>query len=176
MIIAVIGESHARPHIAKLAEEVGRELARQNIDLVCGGMGGVMEAACRGAKAEGGTTIAILAGSDPLQSNDYIDIPILTGLGYARNVIVVKTGMAVIAIGGAYGTLSEIGHALAEDIPVIGLQTWALTRSAEPPDTSITIASNPTDAVQKAIRAANHRFQAFERRRNADKDPFDSLS
>lgn len=149
MIIAVIGESHARPHIAKLAEEVGRELARRKIDLVCGGMGGVMEAACRGAKAEGGTTIAILASSDPLQSNDYIDIPILTGLGYTRNVIVIKTGMAVIAVGGAYGTLSEIGHALAEDIPVIGLQTWALTRSAEPPDTSITIASNPTDAVQK---------------------------
>jgi uncharacterized protein (TIGR00725 family) len=164
MIIAVIGESHARPHIAKLAEEVGRELARRKIDLVCGGMGGVIEAACRGAKAEGGTTIAILAGSDPLQSNDYIDIPILTGLGYARNVIVVKTGMAVIAVGGAYGTLSEIGHALAEDIPVIGLQTWTLTRSGEDPDTSIIIVSDPDAAVHKAIRAAEDRLQALERR------------
>ena len=132
LIIAVIGEGNARPHIAELAEEVGRELARRNIDLVCGGMDGVMEAACRGAKSEGGRTIAILAGSDPQQANDYVDIPILTGLGYARNVIVVKTGMAVIAVGGAYGTLSEIGHALAEDIPVIGLETWALTRSGEP--------------------------------------------
>ena len=164
MIIAVIGESHARPHIAELAEEVGRELARRKIDLVCGGMGGVMEAACRGAKSAGGRTIAILAGSDPLQSNDYIDIPILTGLGYARNVIVVKTGMAVIAVGGAYGTLSEIGHALAEDIPVIGLETWALTRSGEPPDTAIITASDPTDAVEKAIRAAQARLQAFEHR------------
>lgn len=165
MIIAVIGESHARPHIAELAEEVGRELARRKIDLVCGGMGGVMEAACRGAKSEGGITIAILAGSDPLQSNDYIDIPILTGLGYARNVIVVKTGMAVIAVGGAYGTLSEIGHALAENIPVIGLETWTLTRSSESPDTSIIIASSPTDAVEKAVCAAKDRMEVFERRR-----------
>ena len=165
MIIAVIGESDARPHIAELAEQVGRELARRKIDLVCGGMGGVMEAACRGAKSEGGRTIAILAGSDPLQRNDYIDIPILTGLGYARNVIVVKTGMAVIAVGGAYGTLSEIGHALAEDIPVIGLETWRLTRSGEDADTSITIASDPTDAVDKAVRAAEDRLEAFERPR-----------
>ncbi len=177
MIIAVIGESHARPHIAELAEEVGRELARRKIDLVCGGMGGVMEAACRGAKSEGGRTIAILAGSDPLQSNDYIDIPILTGLGYARNVIVVKTGMAVIAVGGAYGTLSEIGHALAEDIPVIGLQTWALTRSGEPPDTAIITASDPTDAVEKAVHAAQARLQAFKRRRlDSDKDRFGGFS
>ena len=173
MIIAVIGESDARPHIAELAERVGRELARRNIDLVCGGMGGVMEAACRGAKSEGGRTIAILAGSDPLRANDYIDIPILTGLGYARNVIVVKTGMAVIAVGGAYGTLSEIGHALAEDIPVIGLQTWALTRSGENPDTSITTASDPKDAVEKAIRAAEDRLQAFRQRQFASGDgPF----
>ena len=177
MIIAVIGESAARPHIAELAEEVGRELARRKIDLVCGGMGGVMEAACRGAKSAGGRTIAILAGSDPLQSNDYIDIPILTGLGYARNVIVVKTGMAVIAVGGAYGTLSEIGHALAEDIPVIGLQTWNLTRSGEPPDTAIITASNPTDAVEKAIQAAQARLQAFELHRlTPEEDRFAGLS
>ena len=165
MIIAVIGESHARPHIAQLAEQVGRELARRKIDLVCGGMDGVMEAACRGAKSEGGTTIAILAGSDPLQANDYIDIPILTGLGYARNAIVVKTGMAVIAVGGAYGTLSEIGHALAENIPVIGLETWGLTRAGESPDTAMIIASDPSDAVEKAIRAGEDRLKAFEQRR-----------
>ena len=161
MIIAVIGESHARPHIARLAEEVGRELALRKIDVVCGGTDGVMEAACRGAKSEGGRTIAILAGSDPQQANDYVDIPILTGLGYARNVIVVKTGMAVIAVGGAYGTLSEIGHALAEDIPVIGLETWGLTRSGESPDTAIITASDPTDAVNKAVCAAKDRLRAF---------------
>ena len=177
LIIAVIGESNARPHIAELAEKVGRELARRKIDLVCGGTGGVMEAACRGAKSEGGRTIAILAGSDPLQANEYIDIPILTGLGYARNVIVVKTGMAVIAVGGAYGTLSEIGHALAEDIPLIGLETWGLARSGEPADTSISIASDPTDAVAKAVRAAEDRLEAItEMRLTEGKDPFGGYS
>ena len=177
MIIAVIGESDARPHIAGLAEEVGRELARRKIDLVCGGEGGVMEAACRGAKSDGGRTIAILAGSDPLQRSDYIDIPILTGLGYARNVIVVKTGMAVIAVGGAYGTLSEIGHALAENIPVIGLQTWGLTRSGEPPDTAIITASDPSDAVEKAVRAAEDRLEAImEMRLMEGKDRFGGFS
>ena len=177
MIIAVIGESNARPHIAKLAEEVGRELARRKIDLVCGGMDGVMEAACRGAKSEGGRTIAILAGGDPRQSNDYIDVPVLTGLGYARNVIVVKTGMAVIAVGGAYGTLSEIGHALAEDIPVIGLETWNLTRSGEPPDTAIITASDPSDAVEKAIQAAEDRLEGFERLSlDSSKDRFGGFS
>ena len=85
--------------------------------------------------------------------------------------------MAVIAVGGAYGTLSEIGHALAEDIPVIGLQTWNLTRSGEPPDTAITTATNPTDAVEKAIRAAQARLQAFQRHRpNPDKAPSDGFS
>ena len=173
MIIAVIGESSARPHIAELAEQVGRELARREITLVCGGYGGVMEAACRGAKSAGGTTIAILAGSDPFQGNRYIDIPILTGLGYARNIIVVKTGMAVIAVGGAYGTLSEIGHALAEDIPVIGLETWQFTRFGESANTSVTMASDPADAVEKAVRAANARLEAFHRRHpDSDKDRF----
>ena len=161
MIIAVIGESDARPHIAELAERVGRELARRKMDLVCGGTDGVMEAACRGAKAEGGRTIAILAGSEPPLGSDYIDIPILTGLGYARNVIVVKTGMAVIAVGGAYGTLSEIGHALAEDVPVIGLETWGLARSGEEPDDAIIVASDPADAVEKAVRAARERVEGF---------------
>ncbi len=176
MIIAVIGESHARPHIAELAEQVGRQLARRGITLVCGGLGGVMEAACRGAKFEGGTTVGILPGNDPLLHNDYIDIPIITGVGYARNSIVVKTGISVIAVGGAYGTLSEIGHALAEDIPVIGLHTWNLTRSGESSDTAIITATDPADAVQKAIHAAQSRLQAFQRRRpNPDNPPFDSF-
>ena len=124
MIIGVVGEGTARPHIAELAEQVGRELALRGVTIVCGGLGGVMLAACKGAKSAGGTTIGILPGDNPLAGNEYLDIPILTGMGYARNVIVAKTGMAVIAVGGAYGTLSEIGHALGEDIPVIGLETW----------------------------------------------------
>jgi uncharacterized protein (TIGR00725 family) len=112
-----------------------------------------MEAACRGAKSSGGTTIGILPGSDPSEANEYIDIPIMTGIGFARNVIVVKTGRAAIAIGGAYGTLSEIAHALGDRTPVIGLQTWDLPKI---PDLGIEITSavDPIDAVDKAVAAA----------------------
>ena len=162
MIIGVIGEGTARPHIAELAEQVGRELALRGVTIVCGGLGGVMLAACKGAKSAGGTTIGILPGDNPLAGNEYVDIPILTGMGYARNVIVAKTGMAVIAVGGAYGTLSEIGHALGEDIPVIGLDTWDLSRAGFP-DTSITVASDPVDAVERAIAAAERRLESLAR-------------
>ena len=157
MIISVIGESNARPHIAALAEQVGVELAERGVAIVCGGLGGVMEAACKGAKSAGGTTIGILPGDSPLAANDYIDIPIITGMGYARNSVVVKTGMAVVAVGGAYGTLSEIGHALGDGAPVIGLQTWELTRGDEL-DSSIIRASDAADAAEKAIAAANARL------------------
>ena len=160
MIIGVIGEGTARPHIAELAEQVGRELALRGVTIVCGGLGGVMLAACKGAKSAGGTTIGILPGDNPLGGNEYVDIPILTGMGYARNVIVAKTGMAVIAVGGAYGTLSEIGHALGEDIPVIGLKTWELSRAGSS-DTSITVATDPADAVDKAIAAAKRRLESL---------------
>ena len=158
LIISVIGESNARPHIAALAEQVGVELAQRGITIVCGGLGGVMEAACRGAKSAGGTTIGILPGDSPLSANDYIDIPIITGMGYARNSVVAKTGIAVVAVGGAYGTLSEIGHALGDGVPVIGLETWELTRSGEAADRAIIRATDAADAAQKAIAAAKQRL------------------
>lgn len=156
MIISVIGAGEARPEIAKLAEEVGVELARRGATVVCGGLTGVMEAVCKGAKSAGGTTIGILPGNDPRAANRWVDIPICTGMGYARNVIVVKTGRAVIAVDGAYGTLSEIGHALGDGIPVIGLKTWDLSRNGET-DGGIEIASRPAEAVGKALRAAERR-------------------
>ena len=156
MIISVIGAGEPPDEIAGLAERVGEELARRGITLVCGGLGGVMEAACKGAKSGGGTTIGILLGSDPEAANRWVDFPICTGLTYARNVIVVKTGRAVIAVGGAFGTLSEIGHAVAEDIPVIGLNTWELSRDGAV-DRSIVIADDPVDAVDKAVQAAERR-------------------
>ena len=152
----MIGEGRATPEIADLAEQVGRELASRDVQIVCGGLGGVMEAACKGAKSAGGTTIGILPGSYPDECNSWVDIPICTGLGYARNVIVVRAGRAVIAVGGAYGTLSEIGHALSDGIPVIGLNTWAVARNGID-DQSILIATDPVDAVTKAIEAANNR-------------------
>ena len=159
LIIAVIGASEPDDDIADLAEQVGAELGRRGIVLVCGGLGRVMEAACRGAKAAGGTTIGILPGDDPEAANPWVDIPICTGLSYARNVIIVKTGRAVIAGGGAYGTLSEIGHALGENVPVIGLSTWEMARGGIPDD-SIIVATDPRDAVEKAVAAAHQRDPA----------------
>ena len=151
--IAVIGGGQCSKGEAKLAEEVGRELARRGVILVCGGLGGVMEAACRGASSEGGTTIGILPGDDSQAANPYVQIPIVTGLGYARNLAVVKSAQAVIAVGGSYGTLSEISHALQNDIPVIGLNTWSLSRNNQQ-DKSIIPAQSPTEAVDKALDLA----------------------
>ena len=157
MIISVIGSSRPlnQEHV-DLAEGVGRELAKRGVTVVCGGLDGIMEAVCRGAKAEGGTTIGILPGRDTKDANVYVDIPIVTTMGFSRNVIVVNTGEAVIAVGGAFGTLSEIGHALGDGIPVIGLKTWPLTHTGDgkPIDGAITQASSPLDAVVKAINAA----------------------
>ena len=151
--VAVIGGGQYSKEEAKIAEEVGRQLARRGTILVCGGLGGVMEAACKGASLEGGTTIGILPGDDSRAANPYVQIPIVTGLGEARNVIVVKSAQAIIAIGGSYGTLSEISHALKSGIPVIGLNTWSLSRNNQQ-DSSIIPAQSPTEAVDKALDLA----------------------
>ncbi len=150
--ISVIGASEPTDEAIYMAEDVGRGLALRGVALVTGGLGGIMEAACRGAKTVGGTTIGILPGSDPEEANKYVDIKICTGIGYARNSIVVKSGSAVIAIDGAYGTLSEIAHALGDNIPVIGLTTWSISRRGEI-DRSIVVANDANDAVDKAIEA-----------------------
>ncbi|MFC1914869.1 TIGR00725 family protein [Chloroflexota bacterium] len=149
-IIAVIGGGQASARETKLAEEVGRELARNDVILVCGGLGGVMEAACRGAQSEGGVTIGILPGENRRAANPSVQIPIVTGMGYARNVAVVKSAQAVIAIDGSFGTLSEIGHALQSGIPVVGLNTWSLSRNGKE-DKSIILAKNPAEAVNIAL-------------------------
>ncbi|MFC1908853.1 LOG family protein, partial [Chloroflexota bacterium] len=109
-----------------------------------------MEAACKGASDEGGITIGILPGESRQAANPYVQIPIVTGIGYARNVAVVKSAHAVIAIDGSYGTLSEIGHALQSNIPVIGLNTWSLSRNAQP-DSSIIQAETAAGAVNTAV-------------------------
>jgi len=149
-LIAVIGGSQSSARESKLAEEVGRELAKRGAILVCGGLGGVMEAACRGASSEGGLTIGILPGESSREANNYVQVPIVTGIGYARNVAVVKSAQAVIAIGGSYGTLSEIGHALQNGIPVIGLDTWSLSQNGKV-NKSITPAKDAADAVSIAF-------------------------
>jgi len=156
MIIAVIGDSSCSPEEAKLAENVGELLAQQGANIVCGGLGGVMEAVCRGAKSKGGLTVGILPGQDSSMANPWVDIPVVTGLGEARNVVVVKSAQAVIAIGGSYGTLSEIAHALKKDIPVIGLNTWSLSRNGRKDDSLIRVQS-AAEAVDKAISLAKRR-------------------
>ena len=152
-LVAVIGGGQCSKEEDRVAEEVGRELARRGAILVCGGLGGVMEAACRGTSAEGGITVGILPGESRQAANPHVQIPIVTGIGYARNVAVVKSAQAVIAIGGSYGTLSEIAHALQSGIPVIGLNTWSLSKNGQQDDSIIT-AQNPAEAVNKALSLA----------------------
>ena len=152
LFVSVIGASKCSAKEARLAEEVGRELAKRGAVVICGGLTGVMEAACRGARSEGGLTVGILPGTNRNDANPYVDIPILTGMGYTRNPVVVRTGQAVIAIGGKYGTLSEIAYALQEKIPVIGLGTWKLA-TGKSKDESIVIAKDASDAVDKALES-----------------------
>jgi uncharacterized protein (TIGR00725 family) len=154
MIISIIGGSSCSSEEAKLAEAVGELLARKGITLICGGLGGVMEAACRGAKSEGGLTVGILPGQDPHTANPWVDVAVVTGIGEARNVAVVKSAQAVIAIGGGYGTLSEIAYALKSGIQVIGLNTWSLSRNGLE-DGSITRVQTANEAVHKAISLAD---------------------
>lgn len=153
--IGVIGGGEVSSQVASIAEEVGHEIARQGAVLVCGGLGGVMEAACRGASREGGLTIGILPGDNRLAANPYVSIPIVTGIGHARNVAVVRSSQAIITINGSYGTLSEIGHALQNGIPVIGLNTWSLSIDGRVDD-SIIPADSPKDAVNKAMELVNN--------------------
>ena len=150
-VIAVIGAGQCDGTTRQLAEAVGYELAQRDMALVCGGLGGVMEAACRGAQRAGGLTIGILPGVDPAEANPHVEIAIPTGLGEARNLIVVRTGQAVIAIAGEYGTLSEIAHALKMGKPVIGLNTWRLLKG-DKEDQGITPATTAREAVELALR------------------------
>lgn len=159
-LIAVFGANRCSGDVSDLAEEVGRELARAGAILVCGGTTGVMEAACRGAKEAGGLTVGILPGETRGQANRYVDIPIVTGLGEARNVIIARTCQAAIAVSGGLGTLSEIAFALKFGRTVVGLSTWALHRAADPHAAACGLlerflrAETPAEAVGKALRAA----------------------
>lgn len=146
-IVAVIGDGNCGTELAAVAEAVGAGLARAGFAIVCGGLGGVMAAACRGAKSAGGTTIGILPGSDAAAANEWVDFPIVTGLGEARNILVVKTGRAVVALGGAYGTLSEIAFALRDQKPLVSLGSWQLNR---PDGSSVPVhrAQSADEAVQ----------------------------
>ena len=125
--VAVVGAGgDAAAELLALAEAVGTELARRGAVVVTGGLGGVMEAACRGARAAGGTTLGILPGPDRIAANPFVDVAVATGMGELRNGLVVRCADAVVAVGGEYGTLSEIALALKAGKPVVGLATWQI--------------------------------------------------
>jgi uncharacterized protein (TIGR00725 family) len=142
--IAVIGTSQPDENLSRIAEEVGREIALRGCILICGGLGGVMEYAARAAKENKGLTVGILPSEDISSANPYIDIPIATGMGEARNIIIVKSSDALIAIGKGYGTLSEISFALKLRKPIIGIKTWDIS-------SQIICVEEPDKAVQRAI-------------------------
>jgi hypothetical protein len=148
MRISVIGGGTVTDDQADLAREVGRLLAERGHELVCGGRGGAMEAACRGASEAGGHTVGILPGPDRSDANEYVDTAIATGLGNARNVLVVMNGDAAIAIDGGPGTLSELGHALDLGRPVAGLATHRIEGVA-----GIEHVETPREAVEHVERA-----------------------
>lgn len=153
-IIAVIGgQSGASDKAKEHAYEVGRLIAEQGAYLICGGMEGVMEAACRGAKEANGTTIGVLPTGSKADANEFVDIPIVTGMGTARNVVIVRTADAIIAIDGSFGTLSEIAHALDQGKKVISLESWALEKLGVDEE-KILRAATPVEAVKLALEYA----------------------
>lgn len=153
LAIAVLGPSEASVDEMQSAQEVGRLLAAAGAIVVCGGGRGVMEAASRGAHDAGGTTVGLLPGRDRAGGNPYLTLAIPTGLGEARNALVVQAGQVAIAIGGSLGTLSEIALALKAGIRVIGLGTWEAT-DPRGEDLAIQRAASPAEAVKTALEAA----------------------
>lgn len=147
--IAVAGAGVADAELAAIAEAVGRGIAAAGAVLICGGMSGVMEAAARGCAAAGGLTIGLLPGGDAGSANAYIRVPLPTGLGEARNVLVARTGDAMIAIGGSWGTLSEVALARKTGVPVVLLRP-GLTDALDLP-----AADTAEQAVQMAVAAGS---------------------
>ena len=144
--VAVVGPGDATAEQDHAAEAVGRGLADAGAILVCGGLGGIMAAACRGARTADGVTVGLLPGTDRSSANEWVQVALPTGLGELRNGLVVRAADAVIAIGGGHGTLSEIALALKGGVPVIGLDTWEIE--------GIQRASSPTEAVARALQSA----------------------
>jgi uncharacterized protein (TIGR00725 family) len=151
--ISVIGAAEGAPEILRDAEAVGRGIADAGAVLVCGGRTGVMEAASKGASEAGGTVVAVLPGVSPADANPYVSYAVATGIGQARNLAVVASGEAVIAVGGEWGTLSEIAYARKLGRPVVAIQSWTL-RNRSGTDLGIVEAETPEEAVSTALAAA----------------------
>ncbi len=144
--VAVIGPSEATAEESASAVAVGRLLAERGAIVVCGGLGGVMEAVAAGVASAGGTVLGILPGTDRAEANEHVTIALTTGMGEMRNALVVRAADAVVAVGGAYGTLSEIAFALRTGVPVVGIGTWDLD--------DVVVAPDPEAAVELALELA----------------------
>jgi uncharacterized protein (TIGR00725 family) len=165
--VSVIGASEGSEEILRDAEAVGRGIAEAGAVLVCGGLTGVMEAASRGASEAGGTVVAVLPTLSPADANPYVTHAIATGTGHARNLAVVASGEAVIAVGGEWGTLSEIAYARKLGRPVVSIQSWPL-RNRAGTDLGIVETETPEEAVKAALSSAVVEKSSAERTESAD--------
>jgi uncharacterized protein (TIGR00725 family) len=162
LYIGVAATSEPDARVARLAHELGRRLAEGGATIVCGGGQGAMAAVCAGAREAGGVTIGLLPGSDRAEGNDDLSVALPTGLGQGRNLLLVRASDALVAIGGGFGTLSEIAHALRTDVPVIGMATWSLALAGRPV-TAFPTFDDPAEAAHAALTAAAARREARHR-------------
>jgi uncharacterized protein (TIGR00725 family) len=154
--IGVAGASQPEAALLDQAEELGRRLAEAGAVVVCGGGPGVMEAVCRGASAAGGTTVGLLPGLDRDEGNPHLSVSLPTGLGQGRNLLLVRAADALVAMGGGFGTLSEIALALRTGVPVVGLSTWSLAHAGHPVE-PFPVAPDAESAARLALEAARSR-------------------
>jgi uncharacterized protein (TIGR00725 family) len=166
LYIGVAGASRPAPGLLEQAEVLGRRLAEAGAVVVCGGGPGVMEAVCRGARSAGGTTVGLLPGLDRRDGNPYLSVAVPTGMGQGRNLLLVRSSDAMVAVGGGFGTLSELALALRTGVPVVGLATWSLHLDGAPVD-AFPLAGDAETAARLAIGAARS-FQADPTRKAPD--------
>jgi uncharacterized protein (TIGR00725 family) len=156
LYIGVAGASRPEPPLLGLAETLGRRLAEAGAIVVCGGGPGVMEAVCRGARGAGGTTVGLLPGLDRQDGNPHLSVGLPTGLGQGRNLLLVRSSDALVAIGAGFGTLSEIALALRTGVPVVGLATWSLALDGRPVE-AFPVAEDAAGAALLVLEAARSR-------------------
>jgi uncharacterized protein (TIGR00725 family) len=152
--VAVVGAGVAGESLRRVAEDVGRGLGEHGAVVLCGGLSGVMEAVCRGCREAGGTTVGILPGNDRRDANEFVDVAIATGMGEMRNALIVRAADVVVALGGEYGTLSEVAFALKIGRPVVGFDTWELGKRGAADDAIVRVES-AEEAVAAALRLAS---------------------
>jgi uncharacterized protein (TIGR00725 family) len=153
-VVAVVGPADAGDDLAAAAYSIGRGLAEAGVTVVTGGLGGVMAAACRGAAEAGGATVGLLPGTDAGDANPWVTVAVPTGLGEGRNLLVVRAASVVVAVGGSWGTLSEVALACRTGVPVVALHGWQLADPAgAPPDGGPLAVTTPDEAVHRALDA-----------------------